>query len=213
MSDKIVTCLLTRHGQSTSNYQSEHPNPNVSLEKFRNAGLSPYGMDSISYWRNDKLSKMGNIDYIFTSPLKRAIETCLLTHIHSANKPVYVMSLLTEFGGGDSEGDYVHNIKTDVDIITFPNYNKLEFDKYFWVDNPHQASGIWWEVSFRDDLYNRMNKFKEFLKNPEFTNKSIAMYAHGGIFGALLGIGAYNYQTTKFKYNQETGEIFEVVTL
>ncbi len=212
MTDKIVTIYLTRHAESTANYNSKFPNENIPSEKFKNSGLSPYGLDSVVYWRNQKLEQMNNVDYIFTSPLKRALETCLMTYnVKNINKPIYVLSLLTEFCENiDCEGDKIPDIKTDLDIACYINSCNLDFDKYFWLNNPNKDTGDWSKLDFRYDLYGRTDNFFELIKNDDFTDKTIAIYAHGGIVSSFLKIGAENYQTFKFKFNQVTGEKFDL---
>jgi broad specificity phosphatase PhoE len=204
-----VTVYLTRHAQSTANFNLSKSNPeSEKLEKFTNSGLSPLGIIDVVKNRTEHLSNVGKVDYIFSSPLKRAIETCLLTHIDSLDQPVYVMALVTEFADNpDCTGDYIESIKSDVDITSFPNCEKLDFEIYFWKNNPHRESGKWWELSFRYDLHGRVGKLIEFLKNPEFTGKTVSIFAHCGVVSALLGFGIQNYKTVKFEMCQKTGTI------
>ena len=206
---KVVTVYLTRHAESTAHRNGVNPQPNLKGEMtFINAGLSSVGYEQIIKTRQSKLEKIGTADYIFCSPLKRAMQTCLLTYNETnVNCPIYLMSLLTEFDKTpECEGVPVISILKDPELMTYKNSALINLD-YFWLYNDNnKVTGEWYNNTFRWDLYNRISKFFEFMKLDKFTGKVIHVYSHAGFIGNVNNIkrGINNYQTVKVVYNQET---------
>ena len=206
----IVTIFLTRHAESTSNYVADNHIANFDSENIQNPSISAKGLEDIIYWRKDKLKKIGHVDFIFTSPLQLCLETCLLTeNVSFLNQPIYVSSLLTEFGETpQTEGQKINDIKRNVDLVSYNNFKQLDFDQFFWRDNRHINTGIWWNVEFRMDLYRRIADFMNMMRDGMFSGKTVHIYSHGGVIENIIKSGGvHNYQTVKITFNQETGHI------
>ncbi len=204
MPDKIVTIYLTRHAQSTWNYI--HANGiQIDNAKMKNSALSTSGFESIVLHRQSKLKH--NIDYIFTSPLKRAIETCLLTYNTVDTKnPIYVTPFLVEHSDTiDCAGISVDEMKTDVDILTYRNYKKLDYETYF----PKDENKDWSNINFRMDSDKRVADFLKILSSDKFTNKTVGVFSHHNFIAHFTGLYIENYKTIRFKYDQDTHAIFD----
>lgn len=210
----IVMLYLTRHGESIGNYyhtnssQKPHLRQDYLIRKHESSfALTPNGIMDILKRKENKLNLVNNVDYIFTSPLKRAIQTCLYTHTRM-DYPIYVLSLITEY---DSIGEKIENIKKDVDLFCFQNFENIDFNTYFGAYNRHHPFGEWWKHEFicQENLPRRINLFKEFLKNPLFTNKTLSFYTHAGFILGIFGICVNNYDTIRVCFNQETGTFFD----
>ena len=118
------------------------------------------------------------------------------------------MALLTEFDKTpECEGVPIPILLKDAELMTYKNSRQMNFD-FMWKNNPYKTTGEWYHVSFRWDLYERIKKFFEFMKDDRFSGKTVHVYTHGGFVGNIPSIntGIYNYQTVKLEYNQETGE-------
>lgn len=207
---QVTTLFFTRHSQSLSN-QLGSPSTipaNIQPDDFIDCGLSPDGLDNVVYWRNKKLAAVGPCDFIFTSPLKRCIQTTLMTYNKTVvTGPIYVMSLLTEFDKyADCVGRPVADIKRDLDLIAYANYSKLDFNQYLMEYNTSQRDD-WFAMPFRYDLHGRIAKIREFFCRPQFTGKKVHVFSHGGVIGNLCGQSVVNYQTVKIVLDQSTGEI------
>jgi len=200
-----VTLYFTRHAQSLSNQLASKMLSNISPDDFIDCGLSPEGLDSIVYWRNKKLDTIKECDYIFSSPLKRCLQTALMTYNKtSLEMPIYVMSLLTEFDKyADCVGRPVLDIKRDLDLVAYNNFKNLDFDTFF-MDYNNCNKSEWFSLSFRYDLHGRLSKLRDFFSESQFTGKKIHVFSHGGVIGNLCNKGIINYQTVKMVLNQDT---------
>lgn len=206
-----VTLYFTRHAQSLSNQLASKMPENITSDDFIDCGLSPDGLDSVVYWRNKKLGAIKDCDYIFSSPLKRCLQTALMTYNKtSVTVPIYVMSLLTEFDKyADCVGRPIASIQRDLDLVAYANFGQLDFNKFFMEYNNCDPLE-WYALSFRYDLHGRLAKLREFFCCEQFTGKKIHVFSHGGVIGNLCHSGIVNYQTVKMVLNQTTGDFISV---
>jgi len=176
--------------------------PQYLLEKqYRNAGLSVNGFQQVFDKKGSILDVVKDSDIIITSPIKRAMQTCLLTYNdYLIDKSVYVMPLVTETSDSvENKGIWLPHIINNPDTICYRNSDKLDY-KYFWFSN---YNAKWWCSSFRNNVDYRIKEFKKFLKQPEFTNKQVTIYTHWGFINCLTGLDIKNYDYVKLVYNQD----------
>src|SRR5258706_8103611 len=136
-----VKIYLIRHAQSTANFYAQKIlgddnyifGSNVNRlhedQKFINAGLSPMGFQSVITQRESLLKKINDADILFCSPIKRSLQTCLLTYqSQQLNQNIYLLSLLTEFGDSlENNGVFIDVIQQDPDIISFDHSKKCDY--------------------------------------------------------------------------------------
>lgn len=197
---------FTRHAESIANRNGQYPNPNLKPHAFTDAPLSGHGYAQVIENRYKKLEHLGVADYIFCSPMKRAMQTCLLTYNNiNVDANIYLTSLLIEFDKyPDCEGRPVTQIITDPELMTYNNSNKINLD-YFWTDNPHQITGEWYEPGFRYNLHHRIALFFNIFKDDKFTNKVVHVYSHAGFIGNIpeFNRSIANYNTVKVTINRD----------
>jgi broad specificity phosphatase PhoE len=197
----MITLFLTRHAKSTRNYYDEKINPkNINDSIFRDCALCPQGIESIIKNRDALQSKIGQVDAIMTSPMKRCIQTTLATYESKNQKihPIHVLPLLTEFGNRyDSTGRSMEEICTDPDIFEYKHFPALEFEQFFSEGLSHKVNSMnnlsWTYVNFLMDD-SRITKFIRLLKE-NFIGKRIHAFTHHGFIKRLTGYEADNYQT------------------
>jgi broad specificity phosphatase PhoE len=215
----MITIFFTRHSKSTRNLYDSNGCPpiyGVSDVSFRDTALCPDGIEKVIAKRNKKIEKMGKIDAIITSPLKRCIQTSLLTYQHITHgiEPIYVMPLVMEYGNAhDSLGVPMRHIFNDPDIFSYRHFMALNFD-YF---TEGFYSNIVQNLNFNVDtmewtiLDYRMNPlrsewFFDFLRT-HFRGKRIHVVTHSMFMYSIIGFIPDNYETVKVDYNPDTGEI------
>jgi broad specificity phosphatase PhoE len=205
----MITLFLTRHAKSTRNYYDEKTTLNMNDSIFRDCALCPEGIESIIKNRERLQGKIGNVDIILTSPMKRCIQTTLATYESKNQKinPIYVMPLITEFGNGyDSMGKTMNEICTDPDIFEYKHFPALDFERFF---SEGMSSSIhnnmnnlsWTNVKFLMDE-SRIGKFLSLLKD-KFVGKRIHAFSHSGFIRKLTGCSLHNYQTICVTINTE----------
>lgn len=207
---KIVKLYIIRHSTSLANaLNSMYPASDELMFKCYNAPLAPTGYELIINTRSKKQEYA--VDFIMSSPMKRAIQTCLLTYNNVEIKmPIYLVSLLLEFDKyPDCEGTPIKNIMSDPDLLAYKNFDKLNME-YFWNGNPNAHNGFWWDYEFRHDIANRMQKFRELLCEEKFSGKTIAVYTHSGVFGGLFNTNVHNYQGVYVEYDQSKNSFSDV---
>ena len=198
---KMITLFLTRHAKSTRNYYDEKINSKgINESIFRDCAVCPQGIESIIKNRNQLQSKIGHVEVIMTSPMKRCIQTSLATY---ETKPyqiprIHVLPLLTEFGNRyDSMGRSMNEICMDPDIFEYKYFSALEFERFFsegMSNNMDVMTNLsWTHVNFLLDD-SRITKFIHVLKK-NFIGKRIHAFTHHGFIKRLIGYDADNYQT------------------
>jgi broad specificity phosphatase PhoE len=197
----MITLFLTRHAKSTRNYYDEKINPkNMNDSIFRDCALCPQGIESIIKNRDILQSKIGHIEVMMTSPMKRCIQTTLATYeTKNYRTPrIHVLPLLTEFGNrSDSTGRSMEEICTDPDIFEYKHFPSLEFERFFSEGLGHKVNSMtnqtWTNAKFLLDD-SRITKFIQLLKE-KFIGKRIHAFTHHGFIKRLTGYEADNYQT------------------
>jgi broad specificity phosphatase PhoE len=209
MSNTVII-YFTRHAESIANRNSARPHPNLKPHAFLDATLSGNGYAQVIENRAKKLEQIGKADFIFCSPLKRAIQTCLLTYnTNQIDSNIYLLPLLMEFDKTfECEGVPVPQLLSDPELLTYENSTKLNCD-YFWTSNPNKTTGEWYNLDFRYNLHGRIEQFFQLLKNKEFTNKTLHVYSHAGFIGNIPGFNQniHNYHTVKVTFNQDTNDL------
>lgn len=197
----MITLFLTRHAKSTRNYYDEKINPkNINDSIFRDCALCPQGIESVIKNRDTLQSRIGHVDVMMTSPMKRCIQTTLATYEtkHYRIPRIHVLPLLTEFGNrSDSTGRSMEEICTDPDIFEYKHYPDLEFERFFSEGLGHKVNSMtnqtWTNAKFLLDD-SRITKFIQLLKE-KFMGKRIHAFTHHGFIKRLTGYEANNYQT------------------
>lgn len=197
----MITLFLTRHAKSTRNYYDENANSkDINDSIFRDCALCPQGIESVIKNRDKLQSKIGRVDVMMTSPMKRCIQTTLATYETKNQKihPIHVLPLLTEFGNGyDSMGKSMNEICTDPDIFEYIHFPALEFERLFSEGMGHKVNSMtnnsWTHVKFLMDD-SRITKFINMLKE-KFIGKRIHAFTHHGFIKKLTGYESDNYQT------------------
>jgi len=216
----MITIYFTRHSKSCRNLYDSNGCPpiyGVSDYTFRDTSLCPDGIEKVIVKRNKLREKMGDIDAIITSPLKRCIETALLTYqnVKQPIQPIFVMPLVMEYGNThDCLGVPMKQIFNDPDIFSYRHFMSLNF-QYFMEGFRssvfpeqlyfHPESMEWSVLDYRMNPL-RSEWFFDFLRI-YFQGKKIHVITHGMFIYSILGFIPDNYQTIKVDYNPENGEI------
>jgi len=168
-----TTLLLVRHGETKWN----------ALGKFqgcKDIELSDEGIFQANFLR----TKLENsFDYIYTSPLKRALDTANVICSNMDIQPV-IEPTLREINFGDWEGLTIKEIKE-----LYPDNFKL------WRDDEIDSPLCGGDLSIRlaslratEGILNLVHKHK---------NKTIIIVSHGGIIKAGL-IGLFDWNMTMY---------------
>jgi broad specificity phosphatase PhoE len=190
---------------------------NVNSLTFRDASLCPDGIEKVIMKRDDLRNKMGEIDVIITSPLKRCVQTTLLTYQNIQDKsiyPIYVMPLVMNYSANpDSLGIPMSQLCSDPDIFSYHNYPALEF-KYFMEGfssqyfpssfgfNPYTME---WSISDYRMNPHRSEWFFDFVRT-HFRGKRIHVMTHSQFIYSIIRYLPNNYETIKVEYNPDNGE-------
>ena len=216
----MITIYFTRHSKSCHNLYEANGFPpiyGVSEYTFRDTALCPDGIEKVISKRSRVIDKIGEIDAIITSPLKRCIETTLLTYqnVKHAIHPIHVMPLVMEYGNAmDCLGVPMRHIFNDPDIFSYRHFMALNFDYFteaFYSNSiPHRPhfnveSMEWTVLDYRMNPL-RSEWFMTFLRT-HFLGKRVHVVTHGMFIYSIVGFIPDNYQTIKVDYNTESGEI------
>lgn len=216
----MITIYFTRHSKSCRNlYESNGCPPiyGVSDITFRDTALCPDGIEKVIEKRKKLKEKIGEIDATITSPLKRCIETTLLTyqHIKQPIKPIYVMPLVMEYGNTpDCVGVPMKYIFNDPDIFSYRHFMSLNFQYFMEGFYSHvfpypvefNTDTIQWSVLDYRMNPQRSEWFFDFLRI-YFRGKKIHVVSHGMFIHSIVGFIPDNYETIKVEYNPDNGEI------
>lgn len=217
----MITLYFTRHSISCRNLYDSIGQPSlhdVNVTTFRDTSLCPDGIERVTRKRDEKRKKMGEVDAIISSPLKRCIETTLLTYQNVKDKsvyPIYVMPLVMEYGPGpDSLGVPMNQLCSDPDVFSYRHFPSLDFT-YFMEGfrSQHYPSEMQFnrytmEWSILDYRMNpqRSEWFFDFLRT-HFRGKRIHVVTHSLFIYSIIGHIPDNYDTIKMEYNPDNGEI------
>jgi broad specificity phosphatase PhoE len=216
----MITIFFTRHSKSTRNLYDANGKPilnNVTDTSFRDTALCPDGIEKVIQKREILKEEMGVIDAILTSPLKRCVQTTLLTYQDVKDKsvyPIYVMSLLMEYcSGPDSTGVPMSQLCSDPDIFSYCHFPSLNFEyllegyqsKNFSKNELIDIGIEWCALDYRINT-KRTKWFFEFIKK-HFLDRRIHVISHGLFIYSILGQIIDNYETVKVIYNTETEKL------
>ena len=216
----MITIFFTRHSKSTRNLYDGNGEPilnNVTEMSFRDTALCPDGIEKVIQKREKLKEELGVIDAILTSPLKRCVQTTLLTYQDVKDKsvyPIYVMSLLMEYSSGpDSTGVPMSQLCSDPDIFSYRHFHSLNFEYLIegyqsknFSKNEFIDIGIeWCALDYRINT-KRTKWFFEFIKK-HFMDRRIHVISHGLFIHSVIGQIIDNYDTVKIIYNTETEKI------
>ncbi len=168
-----TTINLVRHGETDWNV----------LGKFQGCidiNLSKEGILQAEYLKKRFKNKF---DYIYTSPLKRAMQTAAIIS-ESKNVEPIIQSELREINFGDWEGLTIKEIQT-----TYPeNFSK-------WRNDELEAPMCGGDLSIKKASIRSEKSILEIVKKHQGDN--IVIVAHGGIIKAGL-IGIFDWKMTMY---------------
>lgn len=229
--DKIVTAIFIRHALSLANVFKKEHKKNPTDNSYINSGLHEDGLKQISKNRDKIISHIQGYDVVITSPIRRAMQTCLLSlpeDFSKTKKYIYTCPLFSEMENLiENKGVSNDVIKVDEDVCSLPNFDKVSFYKFYyeygwktifhkgWKKNPAliQSIGLLnnpWEGEINEtftDRENRVKLIKDFLSDNYFTGKKIVVFTHWGVIKALTGKVVNNLGIVKITFNQNTKSI------
>lgn len=175
-SENQITLVLIRHGATKSNIEHRYLGKTDEL-------LSKEGERQLAEYK--KLHLYPNIDFLFTSPMKRCIQTANILY------PKLQPALMKEWE------------EMDFGVFEGKNYEELQEDKRYqeWMDS--NGTLPFPKGESREEFMMRCDKgFQKMIKKvkriKEEGHKTIGMIVHGGTIMALLskyGKGDYfDYQ-------------------
>ncbi len=178
-SENQITLVMIRHGATKSNKEYRY------LGRTDEA-LSKEGLEQLSEYK--KQGVFPDIDFLFTSPMKRCIETADI--LYPGMKSVQIENL----------------IEMDFGVFEGKNYEELQEDKRYqaWIDS--NGTLPFPEGESRENFISRCNigfleMFQNIKRKKEHT--TIGMIVHGGTIMAILSkYGQGNY----FDYQVANGK-------
>lgn len=168
-----TTLLLIRHGETEWN----------TLGKFQGCIDIALSEEGIKQAKLLKERLNGDFDYIYASPLSRALETAKILAINT-NKEVEIAPEIREINFGEWEGLTVNEIKEK-----YPEIFKV------WRTDKKESRICGGDSS----IYNASNRAKNCILDivSKHKGKKIAIVAHGGIIKAGL-IGLFEWDMTMY---------------
>lgn len=169
----LTKILLVRHGETEWN----------KLGKFqgcKDISLSEEGIVQAQYVSK---SINGNFDYLFTSPLKRAVQTAGIIGAERKIKPI-VINDIREINFGEWEGLTVKEIAG--------NFSK-QFE--IWKTDKTEGPICGGELSIKNACTRAKNVITEVAN--KYKGKKSVIVAHGGIIKAGL-IGIFDWDMTMY---------------
>src|SRR5437868_11233882 len=144
--NKFVDVIIIRHAQSTANEYMEKNGISPTDPKYINAGLSNLGKYQVEMVQSEMLKYIQNPDIILTSPLKRAIQTCLLAYKDQKIDKIKIAAIVSELIKLTENTLVSRNInKNDPEIKSLPNYASIDWNddkmydstwKQYYNNNP-----------------------------------------------------------------------------
>lgn len=161
----MPTLILLRHGQSTWNLQNRFTGIN-------NIDLSPLGI--VEAKNAGIILKNFTIDLIFTSMLKRAINTANIV-VNELDKNIKIIqnSALNERNYGDLQG------LNKADTITKYGEQQVQLWRRSYETAPPNGESL-------KDTYQRVVPYYKEKIEPELKTKNILIVAHGNSLRALI---------------------------
>lgn len=168
-----TTVLLIRHGETEWN----------TLGKFQGCTDIDLSKDGIRQAELLKERLRGDFEYIYSSPLSRALETAKIIS-ENTNKEVIIAQEIKEINFGEWEGLTVHEIKEKYPEI-FNNWRTDKKESYICGGD--------------SSIHNAVNRATKCIFDivSKHKGKTIAIVAHGGIIKAGL-IGIFEWDMTMY---------------
>jgi hypothetical protein len=232
MGNNMVNVKIINSAYSIADEYYEINKTKATSKSYKNPGLSSKGYETIFRSRNVIKDYIGNPDIIISSPLKRAIQTCLLVFNSEITTPIRLVPLVTEFENIiENKGNARNILKIDPELIGHINFKNIDFsnDKnnllYYdfgwrrvfesgWENDSSKIKVLdktlsWFEsdnqIILNEDM--RIETFKEFLSNSEFSSKTIVIFSHTSFIKKLFNKFPDNLATVSFTFDQKTKNI------
>ena len=186
---EMVKLILVRHAESKMNKLDIHQG------QLNDSELSPEGVEQSKALA--KLLKSKNINEIYSSDMKRAIETANIISQTIGNIEVKKDKRLREF----TMGDFDKTPELRDELFKKLHAEEIAKGKSKYEIRPPNGENIW-------DFINRLGNFLNDMKNK---NGTILAVAHGGTNEVIFNI-AQNLEKDQFKrYHQDNTCINELV--
>lgn len=227
--NKIVNVKIIRHAHSIANEYKNKYGKHATEEDYRDAKLSNQGIESIQQIKDKLKEFIGNPDVIIVSPLKRAIQTCLLIFDEPVDKPIRIVPLVSELNNLiENKGSRRETLQNDKDLQQLLNFQHVDlslkydlmsqFYYYYgwkalflngWKSNNDKINVISDLKTWKDlnsDILSvpskRITAFKNFLSDDEFSGKNIVIVSHCIFIKRLLGECPKNLGVASFTFDQ-----------
>uniref|UniRef100_A0A6U5YYN4 Histidine phosphatase family protein n=1 Tax=Guillardia theta TaxID=55529 RepID=A0A6U5YYN4_GUITH len=179
--------LLIRHGLSVANTQKDVFFGSCD-ERFIDAGLSPVGRRQAEAL--SPVLEAFKPDLILSSPMRRAIQTCMLALEGSPSSPPIVLhptAMECAGEGHENEGRVVEQISQDVEFQCFAHWRKVNLQE--------MPDGAWWEeererIKQAGGRKAQARSLVSWLKHR--SERKIAVFTHWGLVEAFSGRSASN---------------------
>jgi len=165
---------LVRHGETPWN----------KLGRFQGCTDLELTEDGIKQAQCLKKRFDGDFDYIFSSPLKRALQTANIICEDTQKKPI-ITEGIREINFGSWEGLTLEEIK-----VKYPE------DLYAWRNDEEIGPFTGGELSTKNASIRGKNTILEIVK--QYEGSKIIIVAHGGIIKAGL-IGLFNWRMNMYQ--------------
>jgi broad specificity phosphatase PhoE len=167
LGDENLKVFMIRHGESEANIL------NVFSNTGYKHGLTERGKEQARELAGIILEKGIHPDYVFSSPLKRAVETTEII-CDTINRPFAITNALIEFDVGDFEGRS--------DRYCWEAFKQL-WDEWFLNNNRVYSIGG------GENLINVVNRIKAFLLNLQEKypdDITVLLISHGGTIKSVI---------------------------
>ena len=179
--------LLVRHGESEFNkaFKKNKVDPGIP-----DPALTPLGLKQMR--RSGKYLKAGSVTKLFSSPYRRALESCTILNQH-LNLTIVISSLIREqFGFSCDIGSTSDKLQEAWPLIDF-----ADLPCTWWPDSPESD----------EDVKKRTLVFIEDVKtSPDFD--STLVVCHWGVIRALTGLSVGNGAIVKIPKSGEPSVVY-----
>jgi broad specificity phosphatase PhoE len=174
LSEPLTRLILIRHAQTSQNASGV-------ISGKGDIALSEYGVDQAKLL-SKRLATQYQVDYIYSSPLKRALETARII-ANEIKLEITVDQNLVEFDYG---------IFADKPISSMKKENSQDyFNMLEWLDTDSTSTNIrpdFPSMESLDEIQKRIQKFTEMILKMHFS-KTVLAVTHGG----YLKMSVYKY--------------------
>jgi broad specificity phosphatase PhoE len=224
----MITVNLVRHGISIANEHTNYTGKNPSFEQieYRDPKLSSIGIINLIKKKDHIKNLICNSQLFLVSPLKRAMQTFLITYNDDIIPPVYLCPLVSELNNNIIEnfGSELEQIKKDYDLVKLNNH-KINFNEHLFSDAENYFYYFGWKQNNTDiwsdrkpiiiSEYNEridafMNLMNE-LYNGGIYN--ITIFTHYEFIRILTNITAKNLDVIECKINISTKKVCDATIL